>query len=43
MGGSDDPENIVVLTVEEHIQAHMKLYEEHGKYQDLCAANLFES
>ena len=27
-GGSDDPENIVYLTPEEHAEAHKKLYEE---------------
>ena len=43
MGGSNDPENIAELTVEEHIQAHLRLYEEHGKYQDLCAANLLKA
>ena len=37
MGGSDDPSNIIVLTVEEHAEAHRKLYEEHGRWQDLCA------
>lgn len=30
-GGSDDPSNIVVLTVEEHAEAHRKLYEKHGR------------
>ena len=36
-GGTDDPSNIVLLTVEEHAEAHKKLYEEYGKWQDLCA------
>ena len=26
MGGTDDPDNIVELTVEEHAEAHRKLY-----------------
>jgi hypothetical protein len=37
MGGSDDKSNIVELTVEEHADAHRKLYEEHGHLQDKLA------
>ena len=37
MGGNDEPENIVELSIEEHAEAHRKLYEEHGKWQDLIA------
>lgn len=37
MGGSDDKSNIVELTVEEHAEAHRKLYEEHGYLQDKLA------
>ena len=37
MGGSDDPSNLIELSVEEHSQAHIKLYEQHGKKEDLCA------
>lgn len=37
MGGSDEPENIVELTIEEHAEAHRKLYEEHGHWQDMLA------
>ena len=37
MGGSDDPSNLIELTVEEHSQAHLKLYEQYGKKEDLCA------
>lgn len=37
MGGSDDPSNLVELTVEEHAEAHRKLYEEHGNWQDYLA------
>jgi hypothetical protein len=37
MGGTDDPSNLIELTVEEHSQAHLKLYEQHGKKEDLCA------
>jgi hypothetical protein len=34
MGGTDDPSNLVELTVEEHAEAHRKLYEEYGRLQD---------
>ncbi len=34
IGGTDDPENIVELTIEEHAEAHRKLFEEHGRWQD---------
>ena len=37
MGGTDNPENIVELTIEEHAEAHRKLYEEHGRWQDELA------
>ena len=37
MGGSDNADNIVELTVEEHAEAHKKLYEQHGHWQDYCA------
>lgn len=37
MGGSNDPSNLIELSVEEHSQAHLKLYEQHGKKEDLCA------
>lgn len=36
-GGTDDPENLVYLTVEQHAEAHKKLYEEHGRWQDRLA------
>ncbi|HIK66359.1 MAG TPA: HNH endonuclease [Flavobacteriales bacterium] len=36
-GGTDAPENIVRLTTEEHAEAHRKLYEEHGRWQDRLA------
>ena len=36
-GGTDNPENIVELTIEEHAEAHRKLYEEHGRWQDMLA------
>jgi len=37
LGGTDDPDNLVELTVEEHAEAHRKLYEEHGHWQDKVA------
>lgn len=37
MGGTDDPENLIELTREEHAMAHLKLYEEFGKKEDLGA------
>jgi len=37
MGGSDDPSNIIELTVEDHAEAHRKLWEEHGIQYDFIA------
>ena len=37
MGGTDDPSNIIELTVAEHAEAHKKLYEEHNKLEDKLA------
>ena len=37
MGGTDDPDNLIELSVEEHAEAHRKLYEEHGNWQDYLA------
>lgn len=37
VGGSNDPSNIVYLTLEEHAEAHRKLYEECGRWQDKLA------
>ena len=36
-GGTDDPSNIVRLTVEEHAEAHRILYEKHGRIEDKIA------
>lgn len=36
-GGSDDPSNLVELTVEEHAEAHRKLFEQYGRWQDEVA------
>ena len=37
MGGTDDPSNLIELTMEEHAEAHRILYEQHGHWQDYCA------
>lgn len=36
-GGTDDPNNIEMLTVEQHAEAHRVLFERHGRWQDKCA------
>ena len=36
-GGSNDPSNLIELTIPEHALAHKKLYEEHGCWQDEIA------
>lgn len=37
MGGTDDPSNIALLTVEEHAEAHRLLFEKYGKKEDELA------
>lgn len=37
MGGSNHPDNLIELSVEDHADAHRKLYEEHGHWQDRIA------
>lgn len=37
MGGTDHPSNLLELTIEEHAEAHRKLFEEHGRWQDEIA------
>lgn len=37
MGGSDEPSNLIELTVADHAEAHKKLYEEHGNEYDRIA------
>lgn len=37
MGGSDDPSNLICLTVEEHAEEHRKLWEKYGHWQDKIA------
>ena len=36
-GGTDDPDNLVTLTVAEHAKAHKELYEQFGRWQDRVA------
>ena len=36
-GGTDDPSNIALLSVAEHAQAHLTLYEKYGRPEDLVA------
>lgn len=38
LGGTDDLDNLELVTREEHSQRHFQLYEEHGDPKDLCAA-----
>ena len=37
MGGTDDPSNLIELSVEEHAEAHRILFEKHGLIQDFVA------
>ena len=37
IGGTDDPFNLIELTIEEHAEAHRVLYETHGRWQDFLA------
>jgi len=39
MGGTDDPSNLVEVTIEQHAELHFALYLEHGNWQDWLAAN----
>lgn len=36
-GGTNDPSNLVDLTIEQHAEAHRKLYEEYGRREDYLA------
>jgi hypothetical protein len=33
-GGTDDPSNLIELTVEQHAEAHRILFEQYGRWQD---------
>ena len=37
MGGTDDPSNLIKLTIEEHAEAHRMLWEQYGKNEDFLA------
>jgi hypothetical protein len=37
MGGTDNPSNLIELSVEQHAEAHRKLWETHGKWEDRLA------
>jgi len=37
MGGSDDPENFVEVTIEQHAALHKQLWEDLGHWQDEIA------
>jgi len=37
MGGTDDPSNLVELTIEEHAEAHRLLWEQYGHWEDEVA------
>lgn len=34
IGGTDDQSNLIELTIEEHAEAHRKLYEQYGRVED---------
>lgn len=36
-GGTNDPDNLIELTIEEHAEAHRKLYEQYNRWQDKVA------
>ena len=38
MGGTDDPQNLVEVSVEQHAELHFSLYLEYGRWQDYRAA-----
>jgi hypothetical protein len=39
-GGTDDIENLELVSKEEHKQRHLNLYEKYGDYRDLCAYHM---
>lgn len=43
MGGSDDPSNLVKVTIEEHANLHKQLWEDLGCWQDRIAWNVLSN
>lgn len=39
-GGTDDLENLMLVTKEEHSEIHLQRYEEFGNFRDLCAHHM---
>ena len=39
MGGTDDPSNLMEVSIEEHAELHLALYLEYGRWQDWIAFN----
>ena len=37
MGGTDDPSNLIEVTVEQHSKEHRKLFEKYGRWEDELA------
>ena len=37
MGGTDELNNLIELSIEDHAEAHKKLWEDHGRWQDKLA------
>jgi hypothetical protein len=37
IGGSDNPDNLIELTIEQHAEEHRLLFEKHGRWQDKLA------
>lgn len=37
MGGTDDPSNLVLLTIEQHAEAHRLLFQQYGRWEDELA------
>lgn len=40
MGGSDDPSNLIEVSIEEHAELHFDLYLTYGRYQDWVAYHM---
>lgn len=38
-GGTDDPSNLIEVTIEEHADLHLQLWEEYGDHRDLLACH----